>query len=95
MGNLMKFHTKDLPELMDRINRYSIGMDDYFDRLGTLHETQTNYPPYNLVQLSNVEYRLELALAGFKKKEINVYTCLLYTSPSPRDGLLSRMPSSA
>ena len=74
MGNLMKFHTKDLPELMDRINRYSIGMDNYFDRLGTLHETQTNYPPYNLVQLSNVEYRLELALAGFKKEEINVYT---------------------
>ena len=25
----------------------------------------------------------------------NLYTCLLYTSPSPRDGLLSRMPSSA
>ena len=23
------------------------------------------------------------------------YACLLYTSPSPRDGLLSRMPSSA
>ena len=23
------------------------------------------------------------------------YVCLLYTSPSPRDGLLSRMPSSA
>ena len=27
--------------------------------------------------------------------EIDVYGCLLYTSPSPRDGLLSRMPSSA
>ena len=26
---------------------------------------------------------------------INVKDCLLYTSPSPRDGLLSRMPSSA
>ena len=26
---------------------------------------------------------------------IEGYTCLLYTSPSPRDGLLSRMPSSA
>ena len=24
-----------------------------------------------------------------------LYICLLYTSPSPRDGLLSRMPSSA
>ena len=27
--------------------------------------------------------------------EMRTYTCLLYTSPSPRDGLLSRMPSSA
>ena len=26
---------------------------------------------------------------------VNSITCLLYTSPSPRDGLLSRMPSSA
>jgi len=49
-------------------------MEDYFDRLGTLHETQTNYPPYNLIQVSSIESRLELALAGFKKKEVNVYT---------------------
>ena len=28
-------------------------------------------------------------------KKVDVITCLLYTSPSPRDGLLSRMPSSA
>ena len=27
--------------------------------------------------------------------QLNTYDCLLYTSPSPRDGLLSRMPSSA
>ena len=33
------------------------------------------------------------AAAVILKKSIN--TCLLYTSPSPRDGLLSRMPSSA
>ena len=26
---------------------------------------------------------------------VKVHSCLLYTSPSPRDGLLSRMPSSA
>ena len=30
-----------------------------------------------------------------EKAEEKVYSCLLYTSPSPRDGLLSRMPSSA
>ena len=31
----------------------------------------------------------------FSGLKINIETCLLYTSPSPRDGLLSRMPSSA
>ena len=74
MTNLMKFHSADIPALLDRINKYSIGMEDYFDRLQTLHETQSNYPPYNLIQVSNVESRLELALAGFKKKQVNVYT---------------------
>ena len=31
----------------------------------------------------------------FPSKDLMVNACLLYTSPSPRDGLLSRMPSSA
>ena len=35
---------------------------------------RSNYPPFNLVQVSNVESRLELALAGFRKKEVFVYT---------------------
>jgi HSP20 family molecular chaperone IbpA len=59
---------------MERITRNSIGMDEYFDRIFSLHETTANYPPYNLVQVSNVESRLELALAGFRKKEVFVYT---------------------
>ena len=37
-------------------------------------ETVTNYPPYNLIQVNNTESRLEIALAGFKKEEVNVYT---------------------
>ena len=74
MGNLMRYNAADLPQLLDRINRNSIGMDEYFDRLFNLHETTANYPPYNLVTVSNVESRLELALAGFKKKEVYVYT---------------------
>ena len=32
---------------------------------------------------------------GLKAQDVLSYGCLLYTSPSPRDGLLSRMPSSA
>jgi HSP20 family molecular chaperone IbpA len=69
-----RFTSADLPALMDRITRNSIGMDEYFDRLFNLHETTSNYPPYNLVQVSNVESRLEIALAGFKKTEVNVFT---------------------
>ena len=74
MSNLARFTAADLPGLLDRINRNSIGMDEYFERLFNLHETTKNYPPFNLVQVSSVESRLEIALAGFKKKEVYVYT---------------------
>ena len=76
MTNLVtsRFTHADLPALLERINRNSIGMDEYFDRLFKVHETTSNYPPYNLVQVSNVESRLELALAGFKKEDVHVYT---------------------
>ena len=36
-----------------------------------------------------------MALTGVWNRNVLGYGCLLYTSPSPRDGLLSRMPSSA
>ena len=42
--------------------------------------------------LKNLDHGIKLAL---KDKNTALVTCLLYTSPSPRDGLLSRMPSSA
>jgi molecular chaperone IbpA len=74
MTNLTRYTAADLPTLLDKITRNSIGMDEYFDRLFNLHETTSNYPPYNLVQVSNVESRLEIALAGFRKEEVNVYT---------------------
>ena len=74
MNDLMKYNAANINQLLERINRNSIGMDEYFDRLFNLHETTTNYPPYNLVTVSNVESRLELALVGFKKKQVNVYT---------------------
>ena len=74
MSNIQRYRAADLPELMERITRNGIGMDDYLDRFFNLHETTSNYPPYNLVQVNNVQSRLEIALAGFKKKDINVYT---------------------
>ena len=74
MTALTKYNASNLNQLLDRIAKNSIGMDDYFDRIFSLHETTSNYPPYNLVEVSNVESRLEIALAGFSKKDIKVYT---------------------
>ena len=74
MTNIARYTASDLPDLLDKITKNSIGMNDYLNRVFDLHETTSNYPPYNLVKVSNVENRLELALAGFAKKEVNVYT---------------------
>ena len=71
--NITRYNAAALSQLMDRIVKNSIGMDDYFDRFWGA-DTQSNYPPYNLVQVNNVESRLEIALAGFKQKEVKVYT---------------------
>ena len=74
MGTLARYHAANLPELFERIQRNSIGMDDYLNRFWDGVDTSSNYPPYNVIQVNNVESRLEIALAGFKKKEVKVYT---------------------
>ena len=73
MTNLARYHAANLPDLFDKITKNSIGMDDYLNRFWDL-DTTSNYPPYNIVQVNNVESRLEIALAGFKKKEVKVFT---------------------
>ena len=74
MNALQRYHAANLPDLMDKITKNSIGLDDYFDRFFNSDFPQSNYPPYNLIQLNNHESKLEIALAGFKKDEIKVYT---------------------
>ena len=74
MGTLARYHAANLPELMERIQRNGIGMDDYLNRFWDDTTATSNYPPYNLIQVNNVESRLEIALAGFKKDEVKVYT---------------------
>ena len=73
MGTLARYHAENLPALLDKISKNSIGMDDYLNRFWDL-DTSSNYPPYNIVQVNNVESRMEIALAGFKKDEVRVYT---------------------
>ena len=57
----------------------------------------------NLGSCSSVKAELKATLRGLRmarawnihRLRVQLDSCLLYTSPSPRDGLLSRMPSSA
>ena len=72
MSTLARYNTANINQLMDRLQRNTIGMDSYFDHLFS-HEAQ-NYPPYNLVKVDEDTSYLELALAGFKKDEVKVYT---------------------
>jgi len=70
---LAKYTTTSLSKLFDDLDKYYIGLDSWFDGLSGLG-TQNNYPPYNLIKLSNKEYKLEVAVSGFKESELSVYT---------------------
>jgi molecular chaperone IbpA len=71
---LAKYNTGNIDKFLNDIEKYSIGMDEWFNRFGAVHESTTNYPPYNLIKESETEFRLELALAGYKKEDIEVST---------------------
>ena len=73
MNTLARYHANNLPELMEKITKNSIGLDDYLNRFWD-ESTKENYPPYNLIQLNNHESKLEIALAGFKKDDLKVFT---------------------
>ena len=73
MNTLARYHAANLPELMEKIHKNGIGLDDYLNRFWESDIT-SNYPPYNLIQLNNHESKLEIALAGFKKDELKVFT---------------------
>jgi molecular chaperone IbpA len=76
MTGLRKFTTKDLGAIVDAAERYSVGLDDIFYRLHSYGMGSVNeaYPPYNLVKESEVKWRIEMALAGWSKDEIEVST---------------------
>tara|TARA_B100001093_G_scaffold389032_1_gene375221 strand:+ start:533 stop:982 length:450 start_codon:yes stop_codon:yes gene_type:complete len=76
MTNLQRWTTKDIDKIFDAANRYSVGFDDLFDRFhaygsGTI---AGQYPPYNIVKESTEKWRIEIALAGWNKDDIEVST---------------------
>ena len=68
--------SRDL-SIFNTLRPFSIGFDDMFDQfenmLGNGGLTmQSNYPPYNIRKTGNDNYAIEVALAGFSKKDVEV-----------------------
>ena len=55
----------------DRVKTYSIGFDRMFNMLND-GQPSTTYPPYNIVKISEEEYCIEIAIAGFSKDYIEI-----------------------
>ena len=64
--------------LFDNFNQltpYAVGFDRVFDQLQNYVEnnsTSTGYPPYNIQKTEDFKFEIEMALAGFDKKDINI-----------------------
>ena len=54
--------------------RSTVGFDRLFDMLenSSLGQAQENYPPFDLIRLGENEFRIELAVAGFKADELDI-----------------------
>jgi molecular chaperone IbpA len=54
--------------------RSTVGFDRLFDMLenSSAGQTQENYPPFDLIKTGENDYRIELAVAGFKPGEIDI-----------------------
>ena len=55
---------------------FSVGFDNIFDHFNLhLDNTRTvNYPPYNINKIDEFNWQIQMALAGFGKKDINITT---------------------
>ena len=62
--------------IFNQLRPLSVGFDDVFDHFESMFDYDTinisNYPPYNIVKTGDNKYDVEVALAGFNKKDINV-----------------------
>ena len=63
--------------IFNQLRPLTVGFDDMFDHFESMFDGPTisigsNYPPYNIVKTGSNKFDIEVALAGFNKKDINV-----------------------
>jgi molecular chaperone IbpA len=70
MTRELTLRSLDIPS----IHKFGIGFDSILDELMRVNaqQTNTNYPPYNIVKHSEDAFAIELAVAGFREGDINI-----------------------
>lgn len=70
MTKTLTLRSFDIPA----IHKFGIGFDNMFDELMRVSAQQgnTNYPPYNIVQVNEDEYVISVAVAGFAHEDLSV-----------------------
>ena len=63
--------------IFNQLRPLSVGFDDVFDQFESFFDSDLriptiNYPPYNIVKTGKNAYDIEVVLAGFNKKDIDV-----------------------
>ena len=64
--------------IFNQLRPLSVGFDDVFNHFESMFDHQfdtlnvSNYPPYNIVKVDKSKFDVEVALAGFNKKDISV-----------------------
>ena len=70
--------TNNAISIFKQLRPLSVGFDDVFDHFESMFNHQLdsinvpNYPPYNIVKTGKHTYDIEVALAGYGKKDIDV-----------------------
>ena len=70
--------TKSHLSIFNQLKPVTVGFDPIFDRFESMFNDDffahqgTNYPPYNIMKTGDYTYNIEIALAGFSKKDIDV-----------------------
>ena len=73
--SMRKYGVNDIVQFLNDVEKTTIGMDEWVQRLAAQHTSErSSYPPYNLVKESNTDFKLEVALAGYNRKDIDVYS---------------------
>jgi molecular chaperone IbpA len=54
------------------ITKFAIGFDEMMDRLHHQQNQTVSYPPYNIHKISDFDYEIQMALAGFSKNDIDI-----------------------